>query len=103
MVTGEPTLESASEAVRNGACDYLFKPVSKINLLRAVSTAVKIKDLEDENRAYQENLENMVNRANPSAAKRDGECQTRLLLTPFSHSRGQRNSKTRIRSIISYA
>ena len=60
MVTGEPTLESASEAVRNGACDYLFKPVSKINLLRAVSTAVKIKDLEDENRAYQENLENMV-------------------------------------------
>ena len=60
MITGEPTVESASEAVRNGACDYLFKPVSKVNLLRAVATASRIKDLEDENRAYQENLEKMV-------------------------------------------
>ncbi len=60
MITGEPTLESATEAVRNGACDYLCKPVSKINLLRAVATASKIKELADENRAYKENLENMV-------------------------------------------
>ena len=60
MITGEPTLESASEAVRSGACDYLFKPVSKVNLLRAVATASRIKDLEDQNHAYQENLEKMV-------------------------------------------
>ena len=60
MMTGAPTADSVSEAIRNGACDYLFKPVNKTDLLRTVATAVKIKDLEDQNRAYRQNLETMV-------------------------------------------
>jgi response regulator RpfG family c-di-GMP phosphodiesterase len=67
MMTGEPTAETAAEAVRAGASDYLTKPVSKNGILRSVATAVQMKRIEDEkhrlqeaNRIYQQNLEQLV-------------------------------------------
>lgn len=67
MMTGEPTLETAVEAVRAGASDYLTKPVSKTAIIRAVANATTIKELTDEkrsleaeNREYQNNLEELV-------------------------------------------
>ena len=67
MMTGEPTVETASEAVRAGASDYLAKPVDKQDLLRAVGRAAETKRVLDENRmlleenrSYQQNLERMV-------------------------------------------
>jgi two-component system response regulator HydG len=41
MVTGFPNLESAAEAVRQGAFDYISKPVNKDTLLRFVRQALK--------------------------------------------------------------
>ncbi|MCG6929692.1 MAG: sigma 54-interacting transcriptional regulator [Desulfofustis sp.] len=46
MITGFPNLDSASEAVRYGAFDYLAKPVNKEKLLRIVSQALKYRELE---------------------------------------------------------
>lgn len=67
MMTGDPTVETAAEAVRAGARDYLTKPVSKNAILRSVATSMKMKQLEDEkrrlqaeNRKYQDNLEKLV-------------------------------------------
>ena len=67
MMTGEPTVETASEAVRAGASDYLEKPVGKTAILAAVGKAAETKRLRDENkrlhfqnRRYQEKLERMV-------------------------------------------
>ena len=67
MMTGEPTVETASDAVRAGASDYLAKPVGKESILRAVGRAAETKRMHDENkrlqeenRHYQENLEQMV-------------------------------------------
>ena len=67
LMTGEPTVDTAREALRAGASDYLFKPINKAAILRVVATAVKIKALDDakrrleaENRAYQEDLERLV-------------------------------------------
>lgn len=67
MMTGEPTVETAAEAVRAGACDYLTKPVGKNAILRSVATAVQMKQvgdekrrLQEENREYQRNLETLV-------------------------------------------
>jgi len=67
MMTGEPTVETASESMREGAADYLFKPITKEMILRSVAKAAKIKTLEDakrrleaENRVHQENLERLV-------------------------------------------
>ena len=48
MMTGEPTVGTASDAVRTGAFDYLTKPISKEDITRAISKAVKVKSLDDE-------------------------------------------------------
>lgn len=50
MMTGAPTLETAAEAVRAGASDYLSKPVGKDAILKAVGRAARVKRLEDERR-----------------------------------------------------
>jgi putative two-component system response regulator len=67
MMTGEPTVESASESLRAGAADYLFKPIAKATILHVVANAAKLKSLfdtkrrlEEENRAYREDLERLV-------------------------------------------
>ncbi len=60
MITGEPTLETALEAVRAGAFDYLTKPVDRSTIRKIVQTAARIKQLEEENRRYQQDLEQQV-------------------------------------------
>lgn len=56
MMTGEPTVETASEAVRAGATDYLTKPVPKNALLRSVARALEIKMFIDERRRMEADL-----------------------------------------------
>ncbi|MBK8098216.1 MAG: HAMP domain-containing histidine kinase [Planctomycetes bacterium] len=41
LITGEPNVETASEAVRRGAFDYISKPVTKDKLLEAVSRGLR--------------------------------------------------------------
>lgn len=41
LVTGEPNVETAAEAVRLGAFDYLTKPVTKSDLLAVVARALR--------------------------------------------------------------
>jgi len=67
LMTGEPTVQTASEAVRAGAFDYLTKPIGREELIKSVANAVQVKTLDDErrrlveeNRQYQENLEQLV-------------------------------------------
>jgi len=64
MITGEPNVETASNAVRLGAFDYLPKPVQKEILLRITRHALHQKtlldekdELEAENEMYRHNLE----------------------------------------------
>ncbi len=53
LVTGEPSLETATEALRLGAYDYLQKPVKKEALLRITKQALRLKQLEDEKRGLE--------------------------------------------------
>jgi len=85
LVTGEPIVETAAEAVRAGAFDYLAKPVSKDTILRAVANAARVKALDDEkrrleqeNRAYQNDLARLVGER--TAALRESEERFRLLV-----------------------
>jgi len=56
MVTGFPNLDTASEAVRYGAFDYISKPVNKETLLKFVRQALKHWALENEKKKlHQEN------------------------------------------------
>ncbi len=56
MVTGFPNLDTAAEAVRYGAFDYIPKPVNKQTLLKFVRQALTHWDLENEKKRLQ--LEN---------------------------------------------
>ena len=67
MITGEPEVETASEAVRKGAFDYIAKPVSRESITKNISAAAAKKALIDanrrleaENRRHQEQLEQLV-------------------------------------------
>ncbi len=67
MMTGEPTYETAAEAIRLGAYDYLAKPINKdellLTLVRAVEhrrLALAKERLEKENEAYRLELEQRV-------------------------------------------
>jgi len=51
MITGEPTVATASEAVRLGAFDYVAKPINKDTLLRSARVALQHKQLDDEKQA----------------------------------------------------
>ena len=48
MITGQPSIDTAAEAVRLGAYDYMVKPIVKDSLLRVCRTALKNKQLMDE-------------------------------------------------------
>ena len=52
MITGSPTLDTATDAVRLGAYDYIPKPVRHETLLRITSKALMHKQLLDQKEAY---------------------------------------------------
>jgi signal transduction histidine kinase len=69
LITGVPTVETAADAMRNGATDYLVKPITKPDILRAVGLAARVKALEDmrakleeADRLHSEQLELLVQR-----------------------------------------
>ncbi len=57
MFTGGPGVETAAEAVRLGAFDYLPKPVLKDPFLRITDRAIQYKQLVEEKERYRLNLE----------------------------------------------
>ena len=56
VITGHGTIESAVEAMRAGAFDYLTKPVRKDNILLVVNKALKYCELHHEVRRLREEL-----------------------------------------------
>jgi PAS domain S-box-containing protein len=67
MITGEPTVETAADAVRQGAFDYLSKPVAREEIQAIVESALRAKRIADErtrlaeeNLRYRERLEEEV-------------------------------------------
>jgi DNA-binding NtrC family response regulator len=57
MVTGYPNIETASEALRLGAFDYISKPVVKKDLLQVARAALKYRQIAEENERNRINLE----------------------------------------------
>ncbi|HEV8523671.1 MAG TPA: HD domain-containing phosphohydrolase [Terriglobales bacterium] len=60
MVTAVHDISVALAAIRNGAYDYLLKPFDREQLLATVRRALENRRLKLENRAYQCNLESLV-------------------------------------------
>jgi signal transduction histidine kinase len=57
MITGEPNLRTASEALRLGAFDYLSKPVRQDTLHHVTKMALQHKSLIDEKERYRMEME----------------------------------------------
>src|SRR5690606_28208874 len=54
MVSGANDLETAVKCMRDGAVDYIVKPVEKNRLVSCVQQAIKIRELEQENQRLKE-------------------------------------------------
>ena len=85
MITGDPAVETAVEAVRAGAYDYLTKPVSKDTIVRVVGRAAQVRQLQEDkrrleaaNREYQADLERLVRER--TEALRQAEARYRSLV-----------------------
>ncbi len=57
LITGDPSLATAQEALHEGAFDYLTKPISPDDLLKAVHHALDHKQIRDQKDATQQHLE----------------------------------------------
>ncbi len=67
MMTGDPSTETASEALKYGAVNYLHKPVTKNQLLKITFQAIERrhlilekKELESKNTDYQHQIEKLI-------------------------------------------
>jgi PAS domain S-box-containing protein len=56
MITGVPEVSTAAEAVRQGAFDYIPKPIRQETLLRVAKTALKHKEVVDQREQLRANL-----------------------------------------------
>jgi FixJ family two-component response regulator len=59
IITGSPDVATAAEAVRNGAFDYLCKPVEKEHLLRIAEAATRQNTRTNEKKVHHKNLEDV--------------------------------------------
>jgi len=57
LITGQPDVATAAEAVRLGACNYLAKPIMPNELLAAARNALTAKQLADEKERHRADLE----------------------------------------------
>ena len=69
MVTAVHDISVALAAIRNGAYDYLLKPFEREQLLATVRRALENRRLKLENRAYQTDLEALVEPAPSNCAR----------------------------------
>lgn len=90
MMTGKPTVDTASESLRAGAFDYLYKPVRKDAIVKAVRNAVKVKFLDDEkrrleeeNRKYHKELELLIKKRTQSLQESENRYRQLIHHSPY--------------------
>ena len=92
MMTAFVSVDSAIEAIRRGAYDYIRKPLQPDELLHSVRNALERQKLIIENRELVENLESMVRKRTTELEKANEElksAQAQLLQTEKLSSLGQ--------------
>lgn len=64
ILTGHATIKSSVEAIKQGAFDYITKPIASTELLLVVEKAFKFKNLEEENIRLKRELKKRYSRTN---------------------------------------
>ncbi|MDK9707313.1 MAG: sigma 54-interacting transcriptional regulator [Desulforhopalus sp.] len=73
MVTGDPGVETATDAMRLGAFDYIPKPINQETLLHVARTALKYKIIVAEKERYRSNLEAIFRSVKDAIVTVDGD------------------------------
>lgn len=109
IVTGQPSVESASEALRLEAFDYLVKPVKKRELERTIHKATAYKQLYDEKRSlelenerYRRNLEQLVNERTEQLLQANSELQKNVKASRLTE-KNLRQSEQQLRHIFEHS
>jgi putative nucleotidyltransferase with HDIG domain len=79
VVTGDSSAQTAVEAVKRGADDYLVKPFAAEQLIASLEHALRLRRLETENRAYREHLEQLVEARTAELGDRDRRMRQLLM------------------------
>ena len=69
IITGQATVDNALESLRQGAYDFVQKPVLSTQLTAVLERAVKYRRLVLENKRYQRHLEDMVREKNAALSR----------------------------------
>jgi PAS domain S-box-containing protein len=75
LITGRPDFETATEALRLGAFDYLMKPLYPHQVISTAKRALKSKALIEESRRKQANLDAIFRCATEAIILIDNECR----------------------------
>lgn len=87
LITGEPNLETAAEAVRRGAFDYISKPVTKDKLLEAVSRGLRhVHLLRERDQARQAEMQILKNLASLGESASVLSHELRTPITSLRHA-----------------
>jgi PAS domain S-box-containing protein len=92
MITGQPSIDTAAEAVRLGAYDYLPKPVEKHDLIKITNQALQFKSILDEKdrmeaekEKYRSDLETIFRSVQEGIVTVDSEMQVTKVNEAFEH------------------
>lgn len=86
LMTGEPTVETASAAIRLEVRDYLAKPIAREELLRTVRQAVEVKLLSDEKHRLEEDLRRQKENLEIEVAERTEKLRQAMLNIAYATS-----------------
>ncbi len=122
MMSGHGTIETAVEATKLGAYDFIEKPLSMAKMLLTISNALRSSQLEQENRGLRKQVSGPAEPVGNShtmqrlreQAKRIAQHNSRVLLygepgvgkesfARFIHSRGPRKDRPFVRAALSSA
>ncbi len=100
MITGVMDISAAVDSLRSGACDFITKPFDLLSLRRAVDGALERRQLQLENRHYQEELERKVEERSIElkAALHDVEESYRMTLEALVSALDAREHETQAHS-----
>jgi two-component system NtrC family sensor kinase len=89
LMTGLPTVDTAMRALQGGAFDYLLKPISADDIVRAVRRAAMMKSiksekrrLEQENSVYRQRLEQTVEKRTVALRASEARLEGILMVAP---------------------
>jgi len=78
IMTGEGSISSAVEAMRDGALDYVLKPLKLSALLPVISRALTIRDLRRQNAALEQGLRSRTTELEQALAEVDRQAAERV-------------------------